>query len=34
MQALVTAVVVGAALLLVAIWIEVRERSGAPEDSV
>jgi hypothetical protein len=32
MQALITAVAVGAGLLLVAIWIELRERRGAPGD--
>jgi hypothetical protein len=33
MQALVTAAAIGAALLLVAVWVEFRERRGAPRDS-
>jgi hypothetical protein len=32
MDALVTAVLVGAALLAVAVWVEVRERRTAPGD--
>jgi hypothetical protein len=32
MNALVTAVVMGAALLAVAVWIELRERRVAPGD--
>jgi hypothetical protein len=32
MNALVTAVVMGAALLAIAIWVELRERRGAPGD--
>ncbi len=31
MNALVTAVVIGAALLAIAVWIEVRERRIAPK---
>jgi hypothetical protein len=32
MNAFVTAVLIGAALLAVAIWVEVRERRSAPGD--
>jgi multisubunit Na+/H+ antiporter MnhC subunit len=32
MNAFVTAVVIGVALLAVAIWVEVRERRAAPGD--
>jgi hypothetical protein len=32
MQALATAVAIGTVLLVIAVWIEVRERRGAPGD--